>query len=143
MRNRPPWGSGDPHRDLSEEDVSLLRDALQMVEANLSRYAPTLHWYEAGLFQRERPWLRFVSWAMALEALALDGATGPGIGRRLSEALQPHGVPNDEMKLIWDLRSDVVHGRVTASHDEFDKKAIKVRNVLRTVFMGCIPRKHP
>jgi hypothetical protein len=134
MRNRPPWGSGDPHVDVSPADVTLLGRALAEVELDLAAFAPALHWYEAGLFQRENPRLRFVSWAMALEALALGGSTEPRISRRFVETIGRLGTPEKAAWGIWNLRSDLVHGRSVGADAALRAKTEEVRAPLRRLF---------
>ncbi len=113
-----------------------------------ARYLDAVAWYADAVTERAKP-AAIVKYLTAMERLLWTGETGSGITRRLSDRtaalcfsteIWNFQELSDEVRRAYDLRSGIVHGRLSASNPEILKSHRLCKKVARDLLIAWLSR---
>jgi len=113
-----------------------------------ARYLDAVAWYADAVTERAKP-AAIVKYLTAMERLLWTGETGSGITRRLSDRtaalcfsteIWNFQELSDEVRRAYDLRSGIVHGRLSASNPEILKSHRLCKKVARDLLITWLSR---
>ena len=116
-----------------------------------ARFLDAVAWYSDAVRERSKP-AAIVKYLTAMERLLWTGETGPGVTRRLSErtaALCFSAVDWDfeqleaEVREAYDLRSGIVHGRLSATDPKVMRNHRLCQRVARDLLLTWLDRYGP
>ncbi|SPU45932.1 Uncharacterised protein [Brevundimonas diminuta] len=116
-----------------------------------SRFLDAVAWYSDAVRERSKP-AAIVKYLTAMERLLWTGERGPGVTRRLSErtaALCFSAVDWDfeqleaEVREAYDLRSGIVHGRLSATDPKVMRNHRLCKRVARDLLLTWLDRYGP